>query len=246
MAVNSFNTAFERAWDIAKMPMYHGTSKDAWERIQREGLKPSETLGYDEWVDDEEDDTEYAFAHGDRGYPHPLLGPGGSASAIRHSLTYADDEYYTDKGDTYDGKGVVLEISDDAPGWHEQPTGMSGGEPYKNQGGRDIRLNAGVTPPEFIRRVSPEEIDDALRRYNRYMQAEEERSKLMTRLGWSRVMSDEDREAFERMMYGKNGFGNNYSQYIDDYTARVAKPYWPVSYEQKVKWSEYPDQVRRN
>ena len=236
-------TAFERAWGLIKMPMYHGTSKDAWERIQREGLKPTMYLDYDE-IDD---DTDYAFAHGDRGYPHPYsLGPGGSASAITHSLAYADPEFDLGENETYDGEGVVLEIGDDAPGWHEQPTGMSGGGPYKFQAGRDIRLNADVTPPEFIRRVGPEEINDALRRYKRFREAEEKRRKLMFDLEWKGGKSDEDREAFSRLMYGKGGFGNNYSQYIDNYNARVAKPYWPVSYEQKVKWSEYPDQVRRN
>ena len=239
---------FDIAWDIAKMPMYHGTSKDAWEKIQREGLRPTMYLDYDEWEDDEGDDTDYAFAHGDRGYPHPYsLGPGGSASAITHSLAYADPEFDLGENETYDGEGVVLEIGDDAPGWHEQPTGVSGGEPYKFQGGRDIRLNADVTPPEFIRRVSPEEIDDALRRYKRFREAEEERRKLMLDLEWKGGKSDEDREAFSRLMYGKGGFGNNYSQYIDDHrTVSAARPYWPVSYEQRVKWSELPHKVRRD
>ena len=243
-------TAFDQAWDLVKMPMYHGTSEDAWEKIQREGLKPTETLGYEDWKDDKIDETEYAFAHGDKGYPHPqVLGPGGVPSAIFNSLTYANDDYFgpskTDK-DTYDGKGVVLEISDDAPGWNEQPSiGMSDGEPYKHQGGRDIRLSPEMTSPEFIRRVSPEEINDALRRYNQFRRAEEDRRKLMFDLEWSGGLRGEDREAFERILYGDRGEGG-YAAYKDEFQDNVAKPYWPVPYEQKLKWSQFPDMVRRD
>ena len=238
-------TAFDRAWGVVKMPMYHGTSEDAWEKIQQDGLKPSDVLGYEEWKDDEIDETEYAFAHGDKGYPHPhVKGPGGVPSAIFNSLTYSGDEWFgpskTGK-DTYDGPGVVLEISDDAPGFKEQPfTGMSGEESYRHQAGKDIRISPETTPPEFIRRVSGEEVDNALRAYNQYRQAEEDRRKLMFELEWS-GLRDEDREAFERIMYG-DGFGG-YANYKDDYMDNTAKPYWPVSHEQKVKWSEYPDQV---
>lgn len=242
-------SAFDQAWDLVKMPMYHGTSEDAWEKIQQEGLKPSDTLGYEEWIGDDVDETEYAFAHGDRGYPHPhVLGPGGVPSAIFNSLTYANDEWFgpskTGKA-TYDGKGVVLEISDDAPGWIEQPSvGMSGGESYRHQGGKDIRLSPETTPPEFIRRVSPEEIDDALRAYYQYRQAEEDRRRLMLDLEWSGGLRGEDKEEFERIMYGDRGVGG-YGTYKDDYHDNIAIPYWPVSYEQKVKWSQYPDMVRR-
>ena len=36
-----------------------------------------------------------------------------------------------------------------------------------------------------------------------------------------------------------------YAGYKDDYHDDIAKPYWPVPYEQKLKWSQYPDMVRR-
>jgi len=236
-------TAFDRAWMLAKMPMYHGTSEEAWRDIQQEGLKPTDRLGYDEG-ELANDETRYAWAHGDRGYPHPhKLGPGGVPSAIFNSLSYADDGYFGPSRagtDTYDGKGVVLEISDDAPGFREAPIGRSDGQRWKHQAGRDIRISPETIPPEFIRRLSGDEINAGLRAYSQFRQAEEERRKLMMDLEWSRLA---DREAVKRILYG-DGAGNGYADYKDDYQTDVARPYWPVSHEQKAKWSEYPDMVR--
>ena len=236
-------TAFEQAWGVVKMPMYHGTSKEAYEKIMREGLRPTETVDYDEADEDPDQiddfDTRYVWAHGDKGYPHPhVLGPGGKPSAIFQSLRYSgDNPSLRDlRNLNIPDNAAVLEISDDAPGFALPP--IVGGR--RHQAGRDVRISPETISPEFIRRVSDDEILSALREYNAFRQAEEERRRMVQGL-FSSVKEPQDREDFERMMYGptKDSKGG-YLDYKDDHYADVAKPYWPVSQEQKRRWSEYP------
>ena len=56
-------TAFDTAWALLKMPLFHGTTEDRLESIMREGLKPYSELPWGEWdrlvqegvIDEDED-----------------------------------------------------------------------------------------------------------------------------------------------------------------------------------------------
>jgi hypothetical protein len=165
-------TAFDRAWDLLKMPVYHGTTEDSWERIQEEGLKPTDhapqLYDYTEeeikeimGISDEEFEHKFGgdwnFFYGDQAPPQSYW-LGGKPGAITNAQQWSDD---------MDGGPVVLEIDDrhpDSPFFMPEPK-MDG---YAFNEAKDQRRSNKIVPPHLIRRVSPEEIEQASGKHEQY------------------------------------------------------------------------------
>jgi len=163
--------ALDAGWAILKMPLYHGTTADAWEQIQREGLKTTDHAPQFFEHDEEDireqygDDFErlfggdWAFAYGDQAKLQPFF-LGGRAGAIINANEWAsqDDESNT----------VVLEIDDSHPFIEEPPIIDEDGDVTVFNQNKDQRRTNQIIPPHLIRRLSSEEVADAHRRQSQY------------------------------------------------------------------------------
>ena len=129
-------TAFDQAWEVVKMPIYHGTSTKHLPGILREGLKPTSTMpdshvrqliddqGYDE-NDDELWNRLYVYGVGDK-----LMTP-AKYSVMASS---SGDKLYGEYGDkkeqdrTFDPKNLplILEMPYDSADWYDDEIGQSG------------------------------------------------------------------------------------------------------------------------
>tara|TARA_B100000287_G_scaffold74523_1_gene66349 strand:+ start:865 stop:1557 length:693 start_codon:yes stop_codon:yes gene_type:complete len=203
-------TAFDQAWSLVKMPMYHGTTEDAWEQIQEDGfLKPYDappdfTSG--EWgsrkkelqellgMSDEEFEAKYggdwSFFWGDQATP-TMSTVGGKAGAIMMGAGWMDGV----------DDAVVLEIDDKHP---DSPYFMPEIPIPDKILGRSIawddeydqrRTNKPI-PAHLIRRLSQEEIEEAIATDEQFADAENERSRLMSDAYRSRAMREAPDEDF--------------------------------------------------
>jgi hypothetical protein len=179
-------TAFDRAWALLKMPLYHGTNEEAWEKIQQEGLKPTdhapqlfdmnEATIRGQYGDDYDRlfGGDWAFAYGDDAKLKRWWIGGKNAG-----ITSADDWVMDD-----DNK-VILEINDSHPFIREPPVidesgGLAGkGQPYIFNGDKDQRRTNQVIPPHLIRRLSGEEIQAAYDKQGEYRQIMENNTEWM-------------------------------------------------------------------
>jgi hypothetical protein len=202
-------TAFDTAWSLMKMPMYHGTTEEAWKQIQEEGfLKPYDgppDLTSGSWggrekelqellgMSDEEFEAKYggdwSFFWGDQATP-TNNSVGGKAGAIAMGAGWMDGE----------DDAVVLEIDDKHP---DSPYFMPEipipdkrlGRSIAWDGRHDQRRTNKPIPAHLIRRVSQEAIEAAHEKDNSFHLAEGSRSQLMSELYRSKPMlqaSDED------------------------------------------------------
>ena len=198
-------TAFDTAWAIVKMPMYHGTTEDAWNQIQEEGfLKPYDAppdLTCGSWggrekelqellgMSDDEFEAKYggdwSFFWGDQATPN-MNTVGGKAGAR------AMGAYWMDGVDD----AVVLEIDDKHP---DSPYFMPEipipdkrlGRSFAWDDQYDQRRTNKPIPLHLIRRLSQEEIEEAKATDQRFSDAEYERNRLMDELYRSRAMRED-------------------------------------------------------
>ena len=104
--------AFERAWDLVKMPYYHGTSSANLESILERGLEPRSFMegNWPSWMGETPYDDE-------EGEPQPAA---FMAEEPFKALAYAMGNISEPSNDigmqTPDNRPVVIEISDDAEG----------------------------------------------------------------------------------------------------------------------------------
>ena len=132
-------TAFDLAWDIAKMPYYHGTSSANLESILEHGLLPSDfTEGnWSEWFGESPYDDE-------EGEPQPAA---FMAEEPIKALAYAMGNISEPSNEigrqTPDNRPVVIEISDDVEG--------IGGFDF-NPTFHDFKVREEI-PPEMLRLV---------------------------------------------------------------------------------------------
>ena len=162
---------------LQKMPVYHGTSEEGWEKIQQEGLHPTDhapQLFDHGWFDIQEklgldaDEMsrimggDWSFYYGDQAENTPWS-LGGKEGAMINANEWR-------LGHDNEEKPVVLEINDkhpDSPFFMPEPK-IDG---YGFNERKDQRRTSKVVPPHLIRRVSQEELDDAHKRdsdYSRY------------------------------------------------------------------------------
>ena len=187
-------TAFDRAWAVTKMPVYHGTTEDAWNQIQEEGfLKPYDAppdISVGSWVgkekelqellgmSDEEFEAKYggdwSFFWGDQATP-AINTVGGKAGAISMGANWVDGV----------DDAVVLEIDDKHP---DSPHFMPEipipdkrlGRSIAWDGQYDQRRTNKLIPLHLIRRLSQEEIEEAQAKDERFYDAEQQRNRLMS------------------------------------------------------------------
>lgn len=179
-------SAFDTAFALLKMPLYHGTNEEAWEKIQQEGLKPTDHAPQlfdfrEEDIREEYGDDydrlfggDWAFAYGDDAKParHWI---GGKNAGITNAKDWVTDNH----------DSVVLEIDDSHPFIREPPVtdrhGSMIGEnrPYIFNEAKDQRRTNQVIPPHLIRRLSNEEIADAYEKQRHYQRMQDNNSQWM-------------------------------------------------------------------
>ena len=192
------------------MPMYHGTTEDAWEQIQEDAfLKPYDgppdftSGGWDSrkkelqellGMSDEEFEAKYggdwSFFWGDQATP-TMSTVGDKAGAIMMGAGWMDGV----------DDAVVLEIDDKHP---DSPYFMPEIPIPDKRLGRSIawddeydqrRTNKPI-PAHLIRRLSQEEIEEAIATDEQFSDAENERSRLMDDIYRSRAMREAPDEDF--------------------------------------------------
>lgn len=161
-------TAFDEAWDLVKMPIYHGTSTKNLPGIMREGLKPTSQVPYAHYLQAieegyDEDDPMFMqdFAYGvlDRlAEPTRYAIMAGSAKdevpvkGLSNPLQLYPDEEYHDRYFDPNELPVILEMPDDNM-WFEDEYGRHGF-------GDDSWMRTEQTiPPENIRVFAQAEPD---------------------------------------------------------------------------------------
>ena len=167
--------AFHQAWSLLKMPLYHGTTEEAWNKIQQEGLKPTdhapqlyemeEEMIRGQYGDDYDRlfGGDWAFAYGDKA-PFTRYWLGGKTGGI----ISADDWVHGEDNP------VVLEIADSHPFINEPPvidedgTYAGRGRPFIFNEGKDQRRTNQTIPPHLIRRLSADEIQSAYDKQEQY------------------------------------------------------------------------------
>jgi hypothetical protein len=148
-------TAFDRAWSLLKMPLFHGTSRSRWEQMQRDGyLNPTDEApdvhnyayedlesllgGFDEV--ERLIDGDWSFAYGDKA-PMTRWSIGGRTGGIVNASEYREGE-----------DAPVLEILDEEAHIAE-PLG------YREE--LDQRRSRYPIPVSRIRPLSEDEVKDA-------------------------------------------------------------------------------------
>mgnify|MGYP003658217459 CR=1 FL=1 len=226
-------TAFEQAFALLKMPVYHGTTEDAWEQIQEEGINPTDhapQLFEHQWhniqeelgLSDEEMQRiiggDWSFYYGDQAenQPHSL---GGKTSAMLNALEWTDQDHE-------DGNhGVVLEIDDkhpDSPFFMPEPK-IDG---YGFNEAKDQRRTNKPVPPHLIRRVTQEELDAARGRQSEYSPVHNRASQWLNELIGGMVQnkyggSDED---FHDVLDMRSRL-NNWIRHANT-KSEMNEPYW--------------------
>jgi hypothetical protein len=213
-------TVFEKAWAMLKMPVYHGTTEDAWEKIQQDGfLMPTERppdIEYGNYqgkekelqeilgMSDEEFETnfggDWSFFWGDSAKPG-MQTVGGKAGAITLGANWVDGV----------DSPVVLEIDDSQPHspvfMPEIPIeGIAWDEQY------DQRRTNQPIPIDLIRRLSQSEIEEAQAKEEMFFDAERERDRLMAEAYRSQAMlnaPDDDFYSFVDMRDKRNTWKRN-------------------------------------
>ena len=195
---------FEQAWELLKMPMYHGTTEDAWQQIQDDGFlmpydgPPDLTSG--SWggrekelqellgMTDEEFEANYggdwSFFWGDKSLPS-MNTVGGKAGGIAMGANWVDGV----------DDAVILEINDKHP---DSPYFMPEipipdkrlGRSISWDGQYDQRRTNKPIPLHLIRRLSQQEIEAAQAKDRMFADAEEQRERLMAELYASQSMRD--------------------------------------------------------
>ncbi len=178
------------AWEVVKMPVYHGTTAENAKKIMQEGLKPTdhapqlydfdmeeiqEALGFDDQQMEDIFGGNWNFFYGDKAKPS-LSTMGGKQAAITSAKDWVDDE---EEG----GGPVVLEIDDrhpDSPFFMPEPR-IRPDEPAFNEP-KDQRRSNKVIPPHLIRQLSQDEVDRAIQSEEDYYTANEERADLMSEI----------------------------------------------------------------
>ena len=222
--------AFDQAWAVVKMPVYHGTSEEGWEKIQQEGLQPTDhapQLFDHDWFDIQEelglDDEEmsrimggdWSFYYGDQAKPRPY-NLGGKISAIINANEWR-------LGHDNEENPVVLEINDqhpDSPFFMTEP--KIGGHGFNER--KDQRRTNKVVPPHLIRRLTQDEIDDAHKKDSDYYGYHDRMAGLLEELIRGMVQnkygSDDD---FTDVLDMK---GRLYEWMRDANSTDGAEPYW--------------------
>lgn len=184
--------AFNRAWDLVKMPVYHGTGEKNLRSIMEHGLLPTEKapqfldhtydevkemLGYDDDKMNQYFGGDWSFYYGDKAKTMGEDGEmgdwvGGRAGAIRDAYDWASGmEGYENP--------VVLEIDDqhpDSPFFMPEPRLDPDTQAFNEH--KDQRRARGVVLPHLIRRLPQEEVDEALKVQDDYRQAQYDRDNL--------------------------------------------------------------------
>ena len=163
-------TAFAEAWEVTKMPIYHGTSTKYLPDIMREGLKPTSTIPdahARQMIDDmgySDDDPiwlkEWLYGVANRlAEPARYAVMAGSAREPRHKgygakQLYPTSEYLDAQFDT-NSLPVILEMPDDAGDkyWIDDPVGAQG------FGDGGWLRTGGTVPPEQLRVLAQAEPD---------------------------------------------------------------------------------------
>ena len=187
-------TAFDQAWNLVKMPVYHGTDEKNLRSIMERGLLPTaeapqfldhtydevkEMLGYDDDKMNQYFGGDWSFYYGDKAKTMGDDGEigdwvGGRAGAIRDAHDWASAMY---------NRPMVLEIDDqhpDSPFFMPEPTLVPGTQAFNEH--KDQRRARGVIPPHLIRRLPQKEVDEALKVQDDYRQAQEDRDDLFLEL----------------------------------------------------------------
>lgn len=186
---------FEQAWDVVKMPVYHGTTAQRAESIMRDGLKPQskapqlyenywediqEALGLDDQKMEEFFGGDWNFFYGDKAKPS-LESMGGRESAISNAFDWMDGQY--ESGKRGGGGPVVLEIDDQHPDspFFMPEMRLRPDEPGFNEQ-KDQRRSSKVIPPHLIRQLGQDEVDRAVQSEEGYFTANDDRANLMDEL----------------------------------------------------------------
>lgn len=100
-------TAFDRAWDLAKMPYYHGTSTKNLESIMQHGLEPRSEISWAETQDTDIDDEDLVsyFGRNEKRTPAEF-----AVSATGKWIRDQGHEVFDE-----DNLPVLLEIPDNVP-----------------------------------------------------------------------------------------------------------------------------------
>ena len=104
-------TVFDQAWNLIKMPYYHGTSSDVLDRIMEEGISPRR---FDEgnWAN-EPYLTSYELEDGEGSIPFAFMSDRPRA-AMRYATHHVDSNEETSQ--TAPNRPVILEIADEVEG----------------------------------------------------------------------------------------------------------------------------------
>ena len=129
---------FDQAWDLVKMPYYHGTSSDVLDRIMEEGISPHR---FDEsnWANDPYL-TSYELEDGEGSIPFAFVSDRPRA-AMRYATHHVDSNEETSQ--TAPNRPVIIEIADEVEG-------LEGFEFNPNY--RDFRVPVTI-PPSMLGRV---------------------------------------------------------------------------------------------
>jgi len=214
-------SAIDIAFDLLKMPLYHGTNEEAWEKIQQEGLKPTDqapqlfdfTEGHirEQYSDEDYEKLfggDWAFAYGDKSAPSRHWA-GGKNAGIRNAKEWA--------GSNHDD--VVLEIDDSHPFIDEPPINEGGAysvgdKPFIFNEGKDQRRTNQTIPAHLIRRVSDEETQAAYDGGEKYYEMMENNTRWMDEMVQQAVrnespLTDEQFDDLLQMRLRYSKWGNN-------------------------------------
>ena len=182
------------AWEVVKMPVYHGTTAENAKKIMQEGLKPTdhapqlydfdmeqiqEALGFDDQQMEDIFGGDWNFFYGDKAKPS-LSTMGGKQAAISSAMDWVDGMM---GGEEEGGGPVVLEIDDrhpDSPFFMPEPRIRPDEQAFNEF--KDQRRSNKVIPPHLIRQLSQDEVDRAIQSEEDYYTANEERADLMTEI----------------------------------------------------------------
>ena len=155
---------FDEAWDLVKMPIYHGTSTKNLPGIMREGLKPTSTIPdahARQMIDDmgySDDDPiwfkDWLYGVADRLAEPTRYAITASSAKDDPRQLYPYEEYHDFQFDS-NALPVILEMPDDAGDdwWIDDPVGAQG------FGDGGWLRTEGTVPPEQLRVFAQAEPD---------------------------------------------------------------------------------------